>query len=86
MHFEAFSQNFPLVMPGQKAPSAVSRHRHPGIHQFSSKMDRRIKSGDDIVQDDRAASAGLTMRQRNSAFWIDPQCLCKTTAWIAPAR
>jgi carbamate kinase len=42
MRFEAFSQNFPLVMPG--------------YHQFSSKMDRRIRSGADIVQDERTAS------------------------------
>jgi len=25
-------------------------------------------------------------RQRSSAFWIDPQCLFKTTARIVPAR
>jgi hypothetical protein len=35
---------------------------------------------------DRAASAGLTMRQCSGAFWTDPQSLFKTTARIAPAR
>jgi hypothetical protein len=33
-----------------------------------------------------AASAGLTMRQRSSAFWIEPERHFKTTARIAPAR
>jgi hypothetical protein len=58
MRFDAFFAEIPLVMPGLD----------PGIHQFSSKMDRRIKSGDDTVQGDRTASAGLTMRQRSRAF------------------
>jgi len=39
-----------------------------------------------LPANDRSASAGLTMRQRRSAFWIDPQCLFKTTARIVPAR
>jgi hypothetical protein len=63
MRFDAFFAEFPLVMPGLD----------PGIHQSSSEMDRRIKSGDDTVQDHRIGAAGLTMRQRSSAFWTDPE-------------
>jgi hypothetical protein len=39
-------------------------------------MDRRIKSGDDTVRDDRAARAapaGLTMLQRGAEFCTDPE-------------
>ena len=54
---------FPLVMPG--LPS-----------NLQSQMDRRIKSGDDTVRDDRAARAapaGLTMLQRGAEFCTDPE-------------
>jgi hypothetical protein len=48
MRFDAFFAEFPLVMPGLD----------PGIHQSSSEMDRRIKSGDDTVQDHRTPRQG----------------------------
>jgi hypothetical protein len=47
MRFDAISRNFSLVMPGQKAPGAVFKHRDGGIDRSSREIDRRIKSGDD---------------------------------------
>jgi hypothetical protein len=59
MRFEAFSQNFPLVMPG--------------THQFSSKIDRRSGPAPTSSRTVAPPPAGLTMRQRRGAFSIDPE-------------
>src|ERR1700716_2984014 len=53
---------------------ARARPGHPS--NLQSQMDRRIKSGDDTVRDDRAARAaraGLTILQRGAEFCTDPE-------------
>jgi hypothetical protein len=47
MRFGAVFGKLSVVMPGQKARSAVFGNEDPGIHHSSKQMDRRIKSGDD---------------------------------------
>jgi hypothetical protein len=62
MRSDVFLQNFHPSRPGQ--------------HQTLNKMDRRIRSGDDTVHDDRTARAaltGLTMRKCGGAFCVDPE-------------
>jgi hypothetical protein len=70
MHFDAlFMQFFTLHVQ--------ARREDPGIHQSPGKMDCRIKSGDDAVQEHhrtiRDAALELTRYQRASVFCIDPE-------------
>jgi hypothetical protein len=54
-----------------------AKREDPGIHQSASKMDCRIKSGDDAVQEHHRtihdAALELTRYQRAGVFCIDPE-------------
>jgi len=61
------------VLKQQEARRAVFKAARAG-HQSRRKLDRRIKCGDDVVQEDRTAravSSGLTRREHGGAFCID---------------
>jgi len=86
MRLDGFFPKFSLRMLAQQARRAVfkqqqarrdarySKQQEPGFHQSRRKLDRRIKCGDDVVQEDRTAravSSGLTRREHGGAFCID---------------
>jgi len=61
-------------LSSKRRDARYSKQQELGFHQSRRKLDRRIKCGDDVVQEDRTAravSSGLTRREHGGAFCID---------------